>query len=51
VPELQFIEPPSFGPPVGPFSQAVRAGNLLFIAGQAAVDDDNNLVAPGDVRE
>jgi 2-iminobutanoate/2-iminopropanoate deaminase len=51
VPELQFIEPPSFGPPVGPFSQAVRAGNLLFIAGQAAVDDDNNVVAPGDVRE
>jgi 2-iminobutanoate/2-iminopropanoate deaminase len=51
VPELQFIEPPSFGPPAGPFSQGVRAGNLLFIAGQTAVDDDSNVVAPGDVRE
>jgi 2-iminobutanoate/2-iminopropanoate deaminase len=50
VPDLQFLEPVSFGPPGGPFSQGVRAGNLIFVAGQAAVDEDGQIVAPGDVR-
>ena len=49
--DLQFLEPSSFGPPVGPFSQGVRAGNLVFVAGQGAVDKDNNILAVGDVRE
>jgi 2-iminobutanoate/2-iminopropanoate deaminase len=51
VPDLQFLEPSSFGPAVGPFSQGVRAGNLVFLAGQGAVDQDNNIVGVGDVRE
>src|SRR6266508_5893261 len=34
MPDLQFIEPDSFGPSTLPFSQGVRAGNLLFVAGQ-----------------
>jgi 2-iminobutanoate/2-iminopropanoate deaminase len=34
VPDLEFIEPESFGPSTLPFSQGVRAGNLLFVAGQ-----------------
>jgi 2-iminobutanoate/2-iminopropanoate deaminase len=51
VSDLQFLEPSSFGPPVGPFSQGVRAGNLVFVAGQGAVDKDNNVIAVGDVRE
>ena len=51
MPDLQFLEPASFGPSTLPFSQGVRAGNLLFIAGQGAVDDDGNLAGPGDIRE
>ena len=51
VPDLQFIEPASFGPSTLPFSQGVRAGNLLFIAGQGAVDDEGNFVGQGDIRE
>jgi 2-iminobutanoate/2-iminopropanoate deaminase len=51
VPDLEFIEPASFGPSTLPFSQGVRAGNLLFIAGQGAVDDDGNFVGQGDIRE
>ena len=31
------------------FSPAIRAGNLLFLAGTTAVDDKNQLVAPGDI--
>jgi 2-iminobutanoate/2-iminopropanoate deaminase len=51
VPDLEFIEPASFGPSTLPFSQGVRAGNLLFIAGQGAVDDEGNFVGQGDIRE
>jgi 2-iminobutanoate/2-iminopropanoate deaminase len=51
VPDLQSFDPASLGPAPGPFSHAVRAGNLVFVSGQAAVDDQNNTVAPGDVRE
>ena len=32
------------------FSQAVRAGNLLFIAGQIALDSDGNIVGRGDMK-
>jgi len=49
--DLQLIDPASFGPSTLPFSQGVRAGNLLFIAGQGAVDDEGNFVGKGDIRE
>jgi 2-iminobutanoate/2-iminopropanoate deaminase len=29
--------------PIGPYSQAVKAGNLLFISGQIALDGEGNL--------
>src|SRR5215468_3453938 len=51
MPDLHFIEPASFGPSTMPFSQGVRAGNLLFIAGQGAFDDDGEFVGKGDIRE
>ena len=28
-------------PPVGPYSQAVRSGNMLFVSGQIALDPKN----------
>ena len=34
MPDLEFIEPESFGPSTLPFSQGGRAGNHLFVAGQ-----------------
>jgi aminoacrylate peracid reductase len=33
------------------FSPAVRAGNLLFISGTTATDEQGELVAPGDIVE
>jgi 2-iminobutanoate/2-iminopropanoate deaminase len=39
VPDLQLIDPASFGPSTLPFSQGVRAGNLLFLAGQVGSGD------------
>jgi 2-iminobutanoate/2-iminopropanoate deaminase len=29
--------------PIGPYSQAVRAGNMLFLSGQVALDAEGNL--------
>lgn len=35
---------------IGPYSQAIRAGNLLFCSGQIALDPTTGeIVAPGDV--
>ncbi|MFC4271287.1 deaminase [Sneathiella chungangensis] len=37
--------------PRGPFSLGVKAGNMIFIAGQIPQDNDGNPFAPGDVKE
>ncbi|HEX9023343.1 MAG TPA: RidA family protein [Geobacteraceae bacterium] len=34
---------------IGPYSQAVRAGNLLFCSGQIALDPATGEMVPGDV--
>jgi 2-iminobutanoate/2-iminopropanoate deaminase len=36
--------------PVGPYSQAVRAGNLLFISGQIPLDPKTGEVVRGDFK-
>lgn len=35
---IEVINPAQLGRPVGPYSQAVRAGELIFCAGQLALD-------------
>lgn len=40
-----FLTP--FGPPTNPFSPAVRAGNLLFLAGQIGTDSTGTVVKGG----
>ncbi|AFD08478.1 RidA family protein [Solitalea canadensis] len=35
--------------PIGPYSQAVWAGNILFVSGQIAIDPETNEVLTGDV--
>ena len=36
--------------PAGPYSQAIRAGDLLFVAGQLPLSPDGALVGEGDIR-
>lgn len=36
--------------PIGPYSQAIALGNLLFCSGQVAIDPKNNQVLTGDVK-
>jgi 2-iminobutanoate/2-iminopropanoate deaminase len=35
--------------PVGPYSQAIRAGDLLFISGQLPLDQSGALIGAGDI--
>jgi reactive intermediate/imine deaminase len=41
----EFLTP--YGPPVNPFSPAVRAGNLLYLAGQIGTDSTGTVVKGG----
>jgi 2-iminobutanoate/2-iminopropanoate deaminase len=37
--------------PIGPYSQAVKAGSLLFISGQGPIDPKTGKKVAGDIRE
>jgi enamine deaminase RidA (YjgF/YER057c/UK114 family) len=43
------ILPYSKWPPRLTFSPAVRVGNLVFLSGTTATDDQGNIVGPGDI--
>jgi 2-iminobutanoate/2-iminopropanoate deaminase len=38
-------------PPVGPFSHAVRWGDLLFVSGQMPTDPATGKLVPGNIKE
>jgi 2-iminobutanoate/2-iminopropanoate deaminase len=44
------VLPAEFRPPVGAYSPAVRAGNLVFVSGQVPKDPWTGQILPGDVR-
>lgn len=44
------IHTPEAPLPIGPYSQAVVTGNLLFVSGQIAIDPATNELISGDVR-
>jgi reactive intermediate/imine deaminase len=48
VPKLT-LSPPTVFTPTRPFSNVVRAGNTIYVAGQLPVDRDGNTVGAGDV--
>ncbi len=37
--------------PIGPYSQAVKAGNMLFVSGQIAIDPISNQLIVGTIEE
>ena len=37
--------------PIGPYNQAIRAGNMLFISGQIAIDPANGKLRTGNIEE
>jgi 2-iminobutanoate/2-iminopropanoate deaminase len=49
--DLKIYNPSSLGPAIAPYSQAVVANGFAYLAGQVALDRENKVVAPGDVKE
>ncbi len=47
--EKKIINTPSAPDPIGPYSQAVQAGSLLFISGQVAINPANGNVEATDI--
>jgi len=45
----QAVSTPSAPAAIGPYSQAVRAGSLLFVSGQIALDPETGTMVEGDV--
>src|SRR5689334_16912599 len=48
---LHAIKSDKLAPPVGPFSQAVSTGDLVFLSGQVGLTADGKLVDGGVERE
>lgn len=44
------IHTPKAPLPIGPYSQAVQTGNMLFVSGQIAIDPTTNELISGDVK-
>ncbi|GAA4301275.1 RidA family protein [Compostibacter hankyongensis] len=47
--EKQFINTEHAPAPIGPYNQAVQAGNLLFVSGQIPVDPATNACVSGGI--
>ncbi len=46
----QIIQTDKAPKPIGPYNQAVKTGELLFISGQVAIDPETNELIPGDLQ-
>jgi 2-iminobutanoate/2-iminopropanoate deaminase len=49
--ENKIINTPNAPAPIGPYSQAVKAGNLLFISGQIPIDPATGNIEAKDIIE
>ncbi len=47
--EKKIIETKEAPAPIGPYSQAVQAGNMLFVSGQVAINPVNDLIEATDI--
>ena len=45
------VSSPTAAPAIGPYSPAIRAGNLLFLSGQIPLDPATGQLVNGDIRE
>lgn len=49
--DKQIINTPSAPAPIGPYNQAIRSGNMLFISGQVCIDPATGELKNKDVQE
>lgn len=46
----EVVSTPAAPAAIGPYSQAIKAGNMLFLAGQIAIDPKTNQLDPGSIE-
>ena len=51
MPQITALQPAGLMPPAAAYSHGVAAGPFVFVAGQAAIGANGELVGPGDVAE
>jgi len=49
-PQLEVIEAPGAPPAIGPYSQAIRAGNTVYLAGQIGMDPTTGILVSGGIE-
>lgn len=49
--EKQIINTPAAPAPIGPYNQAILAGDMLFISGQICIDPDTGKLKNQDIQE
>jgi 2-iminobutanoate/2-iminopropanoate deaminase len=47
---IQVIQTPKAGPPVGPYSQGIKAGGFVFVAGEKGMDPLTKKIVPGGIE-
>lgn len=47
--ELQVIQTDKAAAPIGPYSQAIKAGGFVFVAGEKGIDPKTGKVVPGGI--
>jgi 2-iminobutanoate/2-iminopropanoate deaminase len=47
---LQVIKTDKAGPPVGPYSQGIKAGGFVFVAGEKGLDPLTGRIVPGGIE-
>jgi 2-iminobutanoate/2-iminopropanoate deaminase len=47
---IQVIKTDKAGPPVGPYSQGIKAGGFVFVAGEKGMDPATGKIVPGGIE-
>ena len=47
---IEVIETNKAGPPVGPYSQGIKAGGFVFVAGEKGIDPGTGKIVPGGIE-
>lgn len=47
---IQVIKTEKAGPPVGPYSQGIKAGGFVFVAGEKGIDPATGKIVPGGIQ-
>ena len=47
---IEVIKTDKAGPPVGPYSQGIRAGGYIFVAGEKGMDPVTKQIVPGGIE-